>query len=186
MVPYATILIVFCISCFLLGPVQHAGSQGAKQSKAKAPPHCKFFIWLVHLDRCWTSERLQRHNLQSNGPCALCSQEAGTIHHLLLSCIYAKEVWYKLLRRVGFWYLMPVQQPLMAGWWIQQWKRVAKELPKGLDTFVCLVCWSIWKERNARVFNNKSLQAARLVDDVREEGFTCAAAGFAALSDFIQ
>jgi hypothetical protein len=29
--------------------------------KARAPPTCKFLLWLALLDRCWTYERLQRH-----------------------------------------------------------------------------------------------------------------------------
>jgi hypothetical protein len=32
--------------------------------KTKAPPRCKLFIWLALLDGCWTSEHLQRHQLQ--------------------------------------------------------------------------------------------------------------------------
>jgi hypothetical protein len=50
------------------------GIQGARVlSKTKAPPRCKFFIWLSHLDCCWTSARLQRQNLPNNGLCAFCN-----------------------------------------------------------------------------------------------------------------
>jgi hypothetical protein len=47
--------------------------------KAKAPPSCKFFVWLSLLGRCWTSERLERHGLPNNGPCALCGQASESI-----------------------------------------------------------------------------------------------------------
>jgi hypothetical protein len=80
---------------------------------------------------------LQRHNLQNNGPCALCSQEVKTIHQLLLSCVYAKEVWFKLLRRAGLQFLTPVQHPLLADWWLFQRKRMAKENRKRLR-HICL------------------------------------------------
>lgn len=60
-------------------------------SKTRATPRCKFFFWLVLLGRCWTSERLQRHNLQNSGPCALCSQQPEAIQQLLLSCAYSRE-----------------------------------------------------------------------------------------------
>jgi hypothetical protein len=62
--------------------------------KARAPPACKFFLWLALLDRCWTSERLQRHNLQNNGPCDLCSQETEMINHHLLQCSFSRDIWF--------------------------------------------------------------------------------------------
>lgn len=40
--------------------------------KSKAPGKCKFFVWLAIYGRCWTSDRLQRHNLPNQGPCVLC------------------------------------------------------------------------------------------------------------------
>jgi hypothetical protein len=46
---------------FFIG--QH-GISGAKElCKTRTPPTCKFFSWLALMDRCWTSQRLQRHNL---------------------------------------------------------------------------------------------------------------------------
>ena len=30
--------------------------------KTKAPGRCKFFVWLVLHDRCWTNARRKRHN----------------------------------------------------------------------------------------------------------------------------
>jgi hypothetical protein len=38
-----------------------------------------------------------RHQLQNNGQCALCSQVAETIAHLLLFCSYSREVWFRIL-----------------------------------------------------------------------------------------
>jgi hypothetical protein len=47
---------------------------GAKEVwKAKTLMENKFFLWLVLQYCCWTSERLQRHGLDNNGPCAFCS-----------------------------------------------------------------------------------------------------------------
>ena len=39
--------------------------------KARAPPKCKFFIWLVLHDRCWTAARRKKHGLQDDDSCSL-------------------------------------------------------------------------------------------------------------------
>lgn len=82
--------------------IGQCGVPGAKElTKTRATPRCKFFFWHVFLGRCWSSERLQRQNLQNNGPCALCSQQPETLQHLLLSCPFSREVWFRLLRTPG-------------------------------------------------------------------------------------
>jgi hypothetical protein len=78
-----------------------------------------FFVWLAFLDRCWIFARLQHHNLQNSGFCALCSQSSETMEHLLVSNVYNWEHWFKLLQSSR--------------------KRLHKELHRGFDMFVILV-----------------------------------------------
>jgi hypothetical protein len=169
---------------FLLGQCAIPGKK--ELSKARAPPRCKFFIWTVLLDRCWTSERLQRHSLQNNGLCALCSQAPETIVHLLLSCAYSKEVWFVLLPRAGFHHLAPSQERSFADRWLLHRKQVHKDQRKGFDSFVVLVSWHARKERNARIFDKATQRVAQLVACIREEGQLWITAGLHALSDFLQ
>jgi hypothetical protein len=62
--------------------------QGAnKLWKVRAQNKCRFFLRLVIHGRCLTSERLQRHGLCNNGPCALCSHATKTFDHLLIQCV---------------------------------------------------------------------------------------------------
>jgi hypothetical protein len=61
--------------------------------KAWAPPRVKLFLWLANKDRCWTAERLRRRRLPHNQRCALCDHELETMHHLLISCPFSKQVW---------------------------------------------------------------------------------------------
>jgi hypothetical protein len=56
---------------------------GAKELwKIKALGKCLFFKWQVLLSRCCTSEHLQHHGMENNGPCALCSQEEECLGHI--------------------------------------------------------------------------------------------------------
>ncbi|BAS77045.1 Os02g0155201 [Oryza sativa Japonica Group] len=45
------------------------------------------------------------------------------------------------------------------------------------DIVVALVCWSIWKERNARIFEHRMRTPEHLVDDVEEETLVWKTAG---------
>jgi hypothetical protein len=65
--------------------------------KSWAPRKCKFFMWLVAHDRCWTADRLAKRGLSHLERCPHCNQEEETIGHLLLSCIFAREFWFRLL-----------------------------------------------------------------------------------------
>lgn len=60
--------------------------------------------------------------------------------------------------------MLPIRE-----WWSEA--RHGIEAPKKgtLNTLVPLVIWSIWRERNSRVFDHKSLPLQRLIDQVKEE-----------------
>uniref|UniRef100_A0A453RSY2 Reverse transcriptase zinc-binding domain-containing protein n=1 Tax=Aegilops tauschii subsp. strangulata TaxID=200361 RepID=A0A453RSY2_AEGTS len=62
-----------------------------------APPCVRFFHWLANLDRCWTTDRLARRGLQHLVRCPLCDQDLETMHHLILACPFAPQIWYEVL-----------------------------------------------------------------------------------------
>jgi hypothetical protein len=75
--------------------------------KSWAPPKCRFFMWLVAHNRCWTADRLARRGLPHPAKCLLCDQEQESIQHLLIGCVFARQFWFYLLQRVGLHSLMP-------------------------------------------------------------------------------
>lgn len=56
-------------------------------------------------------------------------------------------------------------------WWCSERKRVPKCKRGGMDSLVMLTCWSLWKQRNVRMFGNldKQLSGAQLRNYIREE-----------------
>lgn len=61
--------------------------------KSKAPPRCKFFMWLVVHQRCLTADNLQRHGWPSNTTCPLCLTEPECCTHLFVHCRYTQHLW---------------------------------------------------------------------------------------------
>jgi hypothetical protein len=91
--------------------VERHAVPGAKLlRKTRAPPKCKFFIWLVLHDRCWTAQRRKRRNLQDDDSCALCNQLPESIAHLLLACPTSREVCFLALRRLNWQVVTPTAQ----------------------------------------------------------------------------
>ena len=69
--------------------------------KTWAPAKCRFFMWLVAHNRCWTADRLARRGLDHPSRCLLCDQDAETINHLLVDYVFARVFWFGLLQKVG-------------------------------------------------------------------------------------
>jgi hypothetical protein len=123
--------------------------QGAPQLWKTQPPNkCHFFVWLMFLERCWTTERLHRHSLSSTDECALCSQDSEQIDHLLLQCAYSREVWYKVLQHCGWKTLSSAPHDHFTEWWLRSRKRVAKPHRRAFDSLTICVVWSLWLQRN--------------------------------------
>jgi len=50
--------------------------------KSWAPGKCKFFMWTVAHNRCWTADRLAKRGLNHPPKCPLCDQVGESIDHL--------------------------------------------------------------------------------------------------------
>jgi hypothetical protein len=121
------------------------------------PPQCKFFLWHVVLQRCWTADRLQSRGLDHPDQCPLCDQEIETIDHLLVSCVFARSYWFRLLGQVNLQDFTPQVHEENTMLW---WKRCGVQLhgiaKKGLNSLISLGLWIRWNHRNACVFDGLS------------------------------
>jgi hypothetical protein len=69
----------------------------------------------------------------------------------------------------------------LAAWWTKLLKD-AMANRKAMATIIMLVCWTAWKERNARVFNNKTTPPTVLLEIIKAEAKLWVAAGTRCLS----
>jgi hypothetical protein len=119
-----------------------------------APRKCKFFLWLVAHNRCWTADRLARKGLSHPDRCPLCEQEDETINHLLSACMFARQFWYDLLACFGMPAAVPQAHNVgFYSWWQQARDRLHTSVQRGFDSLVVLGAWTIWMARNDAVFN---------------------------------
>jgi hypothetical protein len=107
-----------------------------------APLTVKLFLWLALRRRHWTADRRQRHGLDANDHCFLREQEPETIDHIIVSCSFARQVWWSISNIL--------QQPMTAAphgttmeWWLTWRHQWNGEERKGADSIFALVAWEL-------------------------------------------
>jgi ribonuclease HI len=109
----------------------------------------KLFIWLCANEKTLTWEMLRKKGWQGPGLCALCCRASEDIHHLLIHCNFAKEVWNRILQHFSlpFYWTGATISECFSSWYSE------KVAPLSLAAFVC---WQIWTERNKVIFEDAS------------------------------
>lgn len=112
--------------------------------KSCASPKCKIFVWLAIQNRCWIADRLARRGLPHREMCPLCDQEQETVQHILSTCVFAQHFWFKILTPLGFQDRAPRNGEIsFADWWRQAFKKLPKEVKKGVNMMIILGAWTI-------------------------------------------
>jgi hypothetical protein len=137
-----------------------------------APTKCKIFCWLALKYRLWTADRRQRHGLQDDtSVCFTCLQDQDTVDHILMRCPFARQTWFECLTAAGLNLVEPNTNSTLEAWWDAARQLVHKKDRRGFDSLVMLTSWMLWKQRNARVFNNVRQQCnvQQLVIRIKDE-----------------
>jgi hypothetical protein len=124
-------------------------------TKVWAPSRCKFFLWPLVQDQVWTAARLQQHQWPNQYFCPLCRHNLETSAHLFTECTFSRSVW----AAVSAWLDEPRLHPPswmctdhIADWFVALLDDSKATKSKGIRSLIILTCWTIWKERNMRVF----------------------------------
>jgi hypothetical protein len=139
--------------------------------KTWAPPKCKFFAWLILQNRVWTSDRLARREWDHCPSCPLCRETMESAHHLLASCRFTCRVWTLVAGWTSLVELRPAEWPASRSP-LHWWKNLSNlpDVPrKGVRSFILLVIWEVWKERNDRVFNRREAAPPSTAAKIKSE-----------------
>lgn len=145
--------------------------------KCWAPLRVRFFHWLAHLDRCWTVDRLARRGLQHPPRCPLCDHVPETMHHLLLVCLFSRQVWYETLSWLRIPYHPPDSETSFNAWWHSARQLTPKPMHKGLASVTLLVPSMLWKHQYDCVFDRGCPSIHALVTKIKEEAALWACSG---------
>jgi hypothetical protein len=148
---------------------------------------CRIFAWLALQFRLWTSERRYRHELDDSvSPCYTCLQDFDSASHIFVECVHARQVWFGCLVALGIDIAAPTVHDSLQEWWKAARGRFRKKEKQGFDALVILITWRLWKQRNARVFNNprKQFLVQGLVDQVLAEWTQWSVAGLGGCNRF--
>lgn len=154
--------------------------------KTWAPLKVKIFIWLAVWRRCWTTDKLARRGLQRPDRCPLYDQEEEDIDHLLVTCVFARETWFRAFQRAGLQHVAPdVSKANLATWWRRAHRRVNRESKKGFNSLVMLVAWALWKHRNRCVFDKRPPRMQDIQREIIEEATLWGMAGAKRLKELL-
>jgi hypothetical protein len=151
--------------CQFLGSV--SPFQFDKMWAAKVEAKCKFFMWLWLRGRILTSNNLAVRGIPHDDICTLCDQEVETPSHLILSCPFARSVWYLVGTDLGIPPLATNAQ--LAGSIKHWWDDLTSCLDDRAKRVAIYTAWNIWKERNRRVFQQKSLQEPAILHLIKQD-----------------
>jgi hypothetical protein len=112
----------------------------------------------------------------------MCVQEEETIQHIMVSCVFSREIWYQVLSLVGLQQCLPrPSDTVFQEWWQASELQVPKQHGKGFNSLVALVVWWLWKHRDACVFE-ASHNAQKIIQYIEDDARLWCMAGAKGLS----
>ncbi len=123
----------------------------------KIPQRVKLFLWLAVRNRLPTTDFLTKRGWTGPSICYLCNRAEEGLEHLLFNCSYSHLVWRRTL--LGF---QRACTTLLGGngdlatRWTRARVAMDKSTRSAFDPCIAATCWELWKERNYRIFEERS------------------------------
>jgi hypothetical protein len=120
--------------------------------RAKTEGKHRFFAWLLVQYKILTADKLLARGWPCQPNCSLCDQEEETAEHLCLPCVFAQEVWMLVSQWTGGLISIPDRAISSIDWWNSSMCQVLGKIKSKRASIIIYTCWSLWKERNRRIF----------------------------------
>jgi hypothetical protein len=145
----------------------------------KAPRRISFFLWTAARGKILTCDNLMKRGHVLAAWCCMCKNGWETADHLLIHCEVAAALWGFVFQRFGIQWVLPDKVIDLLFGWFNGFGKHSSDIWNLVP--LCLM-WSLWQERNSRIFEDKEnsllhLQESfvgLLYDCSRSWGFTTA------------
>lgn len=126
------------------------------------PHRIEMFTWLALLGKLHTKEKLANIIPQQENTCVLCGLHPESTNHLFIHCTFSWKAWALW---TNIWDLKWSTPPTIRAAY-DQWVSPLSgaHFKKVWASSFFVIIWTIWKERNARCFENKSNSPNQLHD----------------------
>ncbi|KAF5181453.1 hypothetical protein FRX31_028960 [Thalictrum thalictroides] len=111
---------------------------------------------------------LQKRGVQTPNRCCLCKSEEETLNHLLLTCNFTRQLWEVLLvvhpdarHALPCWNTV---LEVLQNWPVWNGRSLAAEI---WDVLPYAVMWTVWKSRNAIIFDNVNVSAGMIIQHIK-------------------
>ncbi|XP_035832997.1 uncharacterized protein LOC118481817 [Helianthus annuus] len=135
------------------------------------PKKINYFLWRVVLNRIPTKEALAIRNVPMPSlVCVMCNKELESADHLLITCEFAQQLWVG----VSQWMKITLPRYLLSVVDLLNYinnLQMEGNKQKAVYMISATVCWSLWKARNDKIFNNKACQLSKMMGEVKALSF---------------
>jgi zinc-binding in reverse transcriptase len=140
---------------FLNNPSIHS-PQFATIWTIQAPPKVRFFVWLLLHNKINTANNLLRKGWPATPSCVMCNPHTPEdAAHLFITCPLARQ-----LQTASSLQTQISDQSVMASW--------TTAIPAKKEARWAAVMWTLWKERNSRIFRGTATTLPQMTTTVWE------------------
>ncbi|RVW98432.1 Cation-chloride cotransporter 1 [Vitis vinifera] len=136
--------------------------------KSQVPFKVKTFVWLVAHKKVNTNDLLQLrrpHKALSPDICKLCMGQGESADHLFLHCSVTLGLWHRLFQLAKMDWIPPKNISDMMFINYKGFGKSKRGLVLWQNACIALI-WVVWRERNARIFEDKARNSENLWDSI--------------------
>jgi len=126
--------------------------------KIDTMPKIKVFLWQLCHNALPVKGILFRRGCRLDPLCPLCLKDIETLEHLFSTCSITLRVWH--LARQHHW-VKDLALLSQSRDWVLAFQQLASVASKHMLQRFSFLLWSIWKARNASIFQNETFQPMR-------------------------
>lgn len=125
------------------------------------PHRIEVFTWLALIGKINSKEKLAHLGIipPSEALCVFCKSHTKSICHLFLHCDFSRKIWVWWLSLWDLNWVFPLHLNDAFLQW--KYKNCGPFFKKVWCAIFFIIIWSIWKERNSRIFCSKSSSPKR-------------------------